>query len=158
MPPAKSKTAAPLPPAALPTMPALDLVDQAEDFDDDEDDPQDENHLMNILYKLKNAKNTLDSSRQKYVVSCSFIRYCSVHDGLLRFYRKKAKQLIEQTSVRFASDADDVVSKHHKRWAAKFGAVSIATFARREIADPISLPTCSCSRKCRNSSPQRRRR
>jgi hypothetical protein len=65
MPPAKSKPAAPLPPAALPTMPSLDLVDQTEDFDDEEDDPQDENHLMNILYKLKNAKTTLDSSRQK---------------------------------------------------------------------------------------------
>jgi hypothetical protein len=78
MPPAKSKAAAPQPPAALPTMPALDLVDQAEDFDDDEDDPQDENHLMNILYKLKNAKNTLDSSRQKYVVFCVIYQIVSM--------------------------------------------------------------------------------
>jgi hypothetical protein len=49
------------------------------------------------------------------------------------FCRKKAKQLIEQTSVRFASDADELVSKHHKRWAAKFGTVSCPEVAAWDV-------------------------
>lgn len=55
-----------VPPAVsmVPDMPDLD-VNFNEDDDDGEDDPQDENHLMNILQKLKTAKHTLDSSRQK---------------------------------------------------------------------------------------------
>lgn len=47
----------------LPTMPNLELGE-----DDDievADDKQDENHLLSILQKLKTAKRTLDSSRQK---------------------------------------------------------------------------------------------
>ena len=48
----------------LPTsMPDLDV---GGDDEDDGEDPQDENHLMNILHKLKSAKNTLDGTRQKY--------------------------------------------------------------------------------------------
>ena len=48
---------------AAPTMPDLqvDYVDE----DDGGEDHQDENHLMSILQKLKSAKHTLDSSRQK---------------------------------------------------------------------------------------------
>lgn len=55
-----SKAAAP---PMLPIMPDLDLGE-----DDDievADDKQDENHLLSILQKLKTAKRTLDSSRQK---------------------------------------------------------------------------------------------
>ena len=50
-------------PSMLPIMPDLELGE-----DDDievADDKQDENHLLSILQKLKTAKRTLDSSRQK---------------------------------------------------------------------------------------------
>lgn len=50
-------------PPMLPIMPDLELGE-----DDDievADDKQDENHLLSILQKLKTAKRTLDSSRQK---------------------------------------------------------------------------------------------
>ena len=53
--------AAPL--SALPSMPDLD-VGEDEDIEM-ADDHQDENHLLSILQKLKTAKRTLDSSRQK---------------------------------------------------------------------------------------------
>lgn len=56
------KTPAPSAPM-VPDMPDLDINIDVED--DGEDDPQDENHLMNILQKLKSAKHTLDSTRQK---------------------------------------------------------------------------------------------
>lgn len=46
---------------AMPSMPDLNVMDD----EDDGDDPQDENHLMTILQKLKTAKSTMDSSRQK---------------------------------------------------------------------------------------------
>jgi hypothetical protein len=49
--------------AMVADMPELEVNIAAED--DGDDDPQDENHLMNILKKLKTAKHTLDSSRQK---------------------------------------------------------------------------------------------
>lgn len=61
-----SSRRAPQMPLAAPTMPELD-VGEIED-DDGADDPQDENHLMSILQKLKSAKHTLDSSRQKYAL------------------------------------------------------------------------------------------
>ena len=53
--------------SAPPVMPDLPALDVSNDNDDDEmeDDHQDENHLMSILQKLKTAKRTLDSSRQK---------------------------------------------------------------------------------------------
>jgi hypothetical protein len=38
--------------------------------------------------------------------------------------RKKAKQLIEQTSTRYSADADEIVIKHTKRWVAKHGSVT----------------------------------
>lgn len=37
--------------------------------------------------------------------------------------RKKTKQLVEQTSVRFANDTEELINKHNKRWSAKLGAV-----------------------------------
>lgn len=49
-------------PSVAPIMPDLDVADVE---DDGADDHQDENHLMSILQKLKSAKHTLDSSRQK---------------------------------------------------------------------------------------------
>eukprot|EP01032_Pedospumella_encystans_P025887 gene25887-29242_t len=85
--------------SALPSMPDLD-VGEDEDIEM-ADDNQDENHLLSILQKLKTAKRTLDSSRQK----------------------KKARQLLEQSSARFNTDADEVVSKHNKRWTNKINAL-----------------------------------
>lgn len=48
----------------LPTMPDLE-INQLRDDDDFDDDVQDENHLMNILQKLKSAKRSIDTTRQK---------------------------------------------------------------------------------------------
>ena len=42
---------------------------------------------------------------------------------LLYLCRKKTKQLVEQTSVRFANDTEELINKHNKRWSAKLGAV-----------------------------------
>lgn len=44
------------------------------------------------------------------------------------FNRKKARQLLEQTSARFHSDADDLVNKHNKRWTNKINAVRLNHF------------------------------
>lgn len=63
---ASTKQQKKIPTAAAPMVPNMPDLDVNIDVDDDgEDDPQDENHLMNILQKLKTAKHTLDSTRQK---------------------------------------------------------------------------------------------
>lgn len=52
--------------AALSKLPIMPNLELGEDDDIEvADDKQDENHLLSILQKLKTAKRTLDSSRQK---------------------------------------------------------------------------------------------
>lgn len=54
---------------ALPALPSMPDLDVGEDEDVEmADDHQDENHLLSILQKLKTAKRTLDSSRQKWAL------------------------------------------------------------------------------------------
>lgn len=40
------------------------------------------------------------------------------------YCRKKARQLLEQSSARFDTDADEVINKHNKRWTTKINTVS----------------------------------
>lgn len=51
---------------------------------------------------------------------------------VLDLTRKKTKQLIEQSAERFNDDTDEVVNKHNKRWAAKFGNVRVSLFRIRD--------------------------
>eukprot|EP00601_Ochromonadales_sp_CCMP2298_P009893 CAMPEP_0173259100 /NCGR_PEP_ID=MMETSP1142-20121109/24775_1 /TAXON_ID=483371 /ORGANISM="non described non described, Strain CCMP2298" /LENGTH=164 /DNA_ID=CAMNT_0014193577 /DNA_START=1 /DNA_END=492 /DNA_ORIENTATION=- len=89
--------AMPMPPMAMPT-----LSSQLPDGDDDdevEDSSQDDGHMVALLEKLKSAKQNIDSSRNK----------------------RKTKQLIEQGVERYEAESDELLKKHNKRWAAKFG-------------------------------------
>ena len=55
-----SSVVGPPPPAAKPTLPDLNL-----NMDVDEEDEEEENHILAIFSKLKEAKKTLDSSKNK---------------------------------------------------------------------------------------------
>jgi hypothetical protein len=43
--------------------------------------------------------------------------------------RRKTKQLIEQGVERYQAESEELLKKHNKRWAAKFGNVCTLSFA-----------------------------
>ena len=55
------------------------------------------------------------------------------------YFRKKARQLLEQSSARFNTDADEVVSKHNKRWTNKINAVRLIACKQFAVVAPFTV-------------------
>jgi len=92
-----SMTGHPIPslPISKPILPEFKInIDDEEELNDDEED---ENHLLNILSKLKEAKKSIDTSKSK----------------------KRSREIIENAYQEYKNESKQMILRHNRRWNSK---------------------------------------